>query len=121
MLVVIDNSLSSQAMNTSVSEKRKATLWRPTCRRPPPVCFGSLEQTGELGEQADVGCWRGNKRKQLFRMLEMHNHYTSLSGHIVFWTPEANDDKNRNACSTFCVGILGVLKINIMNFCHKNI
>lgn len=51
----------------------------------------------------------------------MHNHYTSLSGDIVFWIPEANDDRNRNTCSTFCVGIFGVLKINIMNFCHKNI
>ncbi|WP_231875805.1 hypothetical protein, partial [Gluconobacter japonicus] len=63
----------------------------------------------------------GPPLKPLLRMLEMHNHYTSLSGHIVFWTPEANDDKNRNACSTSYVGILGVLKINIMNFYHKNI
>jgi len=39
---------------------------------------------GSFGGKQNVGYWRGNNRKQPFRVLQMHNHYTSLSGHIVF-------------------------------------
>jgi len=60
MLVVIDNSLFSQAMNTSVSEKRRATLWLLTCRRLLPVCSNIAEQTGKS--------WKKTKQLDCFRI-----------------------------------------------------
>ncbi|GBQ93564.1 hypothetical protein GCM10007866_13210 [Gluconobacter albidus] len=58
MLVVIDNSLSSQAMNTSVSEKRRATLWLLTCRRKRTYCLRLISDTriipGQGGEQTFI-------------------------------------------------------------------